>query len=229
MYKSLLRKSDSQSDFDCIFIDKYTSDGSNNDDDDDDDDEDDDDNEILREYIIRLLKYLNVISKNQIQSIEMELDLLITNEKSKMNNDVRQPERNNNKEDNEIWKIDEIQDNNTLLDKNGKPLKPFVLLPSTSSTSTRQQLKSQVFQPSHRLPTMTIDEYLNNEYEMGNVLQGGNENEPTSKDKLKLKSEMDGSKEGEESIDKLRIDDENWKIFTDENEKGSGNKLMNKG
>lgn len=53
-----------------------------------------------------------------------------------------------------------------LLSKEGRPLQPFVI------TNKRQQLKDQVFQPGHNLPTMTIDEYLQQEMDRGNIIQG---------------------------------------------------------
>ena len=44
------------------------------------------------------------------------------------------------------------------------PLKPFVLL------NKREQLRRQVFQPGHTLPTMTIEEYLEREMARGNFI-----------------------------------------------------------
>jgi len=54
-----------------------------------------------------------------------------------------------------------------LLSKDGKPLRPFVLL------DKRQQLKDGVFGPGHNLPTMTIDEYLEEERRRGGIVEGG--------------------------------------------------------
>jgi len=54
-----------------------------------------------------------------------------------------------------------------LLSKDGKPLRPFVLL------DKRQQLKDGVFGPGHNLPTMTIDEYLEEERRRGGIIEGG--------------------------------------------------------
>lgn len=52
-----------------------------------------------------------------------------------------------------------------------QPLRPFTILPA--GTTDRQRLQAQVFQPDHRLPTMSIDEYLAIEQERGNVITGG--------------------------------------------------------
>jgi hypothetical protein len=54
-----------------------------------------------------------------------------------------------------------------LLSSKGKVLRPFVI------TSNREEMVRNVFRPSHRLPTMSIDEFLKQEYERGNILQGG--------------------------------------------------------
>jgi immunoglobulin-binding protein 1 len=54
-----------------------------------------------------------------------------------------------------------------MLSKEGRPLQPFVIM------NKREQLKSQVFGYGHNLPTMTIDEYLEQENERGNIIEGG--------------------------------------------------------
>ena len=51
-----------------------------------------------------------------------------------------------------------------------QPLQPFTILPSGGD---RVGLQEQVFQPDHRLPTMSIDEYLEIERQRGNILTGG--------------------------------------------------------
>jgi immunoglobulin-binding protein 1 len=54
-----------------------------------------------------------------------------------------------------------------LISKDGKPLRPFTLL------DKRQQLKGGVFGPGHNLPTITIDEYLEEERRRGGMMEGG--------------------------------------------------------
>jgi immunoglobulin-binding protein 1 len=56
-----------------------------------------------------------------------------------------------------------------ILSAAGKPLRPFTLLDS------RQTLKNGVFKPGHNLPTMTIDEYLEEERARGGIIEGGGE------------------------------------------------------
>ncbi len=59
--------------------------------------------------------------------------------------------------------------NGPILSAGGKPLRPFTLLDS------RQTLKDGVFRPGHNLPTMTIDEYLDEERARGGIIEGGGE------------------------------------------------------
>lgn len=54
-----------------------------------------------------------------------------------------------------------------LLSSDGKPLRPFTLLDS------RERLKAGVFKSGHNLPTMTIDEYLEEERRRGGIIEGG--------------------------------------------------------
>ncbi|KAJ3313702.1 hypothetical protein HDU93_004878 [Gonapodya sp. JEL0774] len=56
-----------------------------------------------------------------------------------------------------------------LLSADGKPLRPFVI------TSERERFREGVFRPSHALPTMSIEEYLEIEKQRGNMLSGGGE------------------------------------------------------
>jgi immunoglobulin-binding protein 1 len=48
-----------------------------------------------------------------------------------------------------------------------KPLRPFII------TSKREEIRQRVFRPGWRLPTMTIDEYLELERARGNIIEGG--------------------------------------------------------
>ena len=54
-----------------------------------------------------------------------------------------------------------------ILSTGGKPLRPFTLLDS------RQTVKNGVFKSGHNLPTMTIDEYLEEERARGGIIEGG--------------------------------------------------------
>ena len=97
-----------------------------------------------------------------------------------------------------------------LLSKQGKPLQPFTLL------GNRQELARGVFRPGHNLPTMTIDEYLDEEARRGGIIEGGGEAswhrpEPDEDDIEKADAETMKARE--------------WDEFVEANPKGSGNTL----
>ena len=121
-----------------------------------------------------------------------------------------------------------------------------MILPSNAAE--RARLQAQVFQPDHRLPTMTIDEYLEIEQQRGNIISGGgyvyprnvlafcssilhrpqSESKLTSKEQLALDAEQDGTAFGEEKAEEKRQRDEAWAQYTDTHPKGAGN-TMNRG
>ncbi|MCJ1312000.1 hypothetical protein MMC25_005674 [Agyrium rufum] len=97
-----------------------------------------------------------------------------------------------------------------ILSKEGKPLKPFTLLDS------RQRLINGVFKPDHSLPTMTIDEYLDEEKRRGGMIEGGGEqsgNQPEPDEDNMEKADAETMKKRE------------WDEFVEANPKGSGNTL----
>ena len=88
-----------------------------------------------------------------------------------------------------------------------------------------------MFRDSHRLPTMTIDEYLAEEQRQGNIITGGGQasaDAPTESELLALAAEDDGTMEGEEKGEQKRQKDEKWAQYTDANKRGAGN-TMNRG
>ncbi|EGC44583.1 TapA protein [Histoplasma capsulatum var. duboisii H88] len=97
-----------------------------------------------------------------------------------------------------------------LLSKTGVPLQPFVL------TSKRTELRNGVFRPGHNLPTMSIDEYLEEERKRGGIIEGGGE----QSDQPKEIDEDDLEKADKETM-KARA----WDEFTEDNPRGSGNTL----
>ncbi|KAF2423593.1 phosphatase 2A-associated protein [Tothia fuscella] len=97
-----------------------------------------------------------------------------------------------------------------ILSKEGKPLRPFTLL------DKRTELRQGVFRPDHSLPTMSIDEYLEEEKKRGGIIEGGGEASG-----IRPEPDEDNYAKGEEETMKARA----WDDFTEENPKGSGNTL----
>ncbi|KZO90489.1 TAP42-like protein [Calocera viscosa TUFC12733] len=188
------------------------------------------DEDKARELTFAVLRLGHIQCQAQLRSIHEEMELL-------RNAPPEQPqtpadERRTNEDG--TWRLDRINQvltdvNGPLLDPQGRPLRPFTLLPSNTSsvTADRQRLQAQVFRPSHRLPTMTIEEYLAEEQRRGNVISGGgaaSENAPTSKEQLQLDTEMEGTAFAEERAEEQRRKDEDWAVWTDANPKGAGNR-----
>jgi immunoglobulin-binding protein 1 len=98
--------------------------------------------------------------------------------------------------------------NGPLLSKQGKPLQPFTL------TDRRTELQRGVFRSGHNLPTMSIDEYLEEERKRGGIVQGGNNEQVQEID------EDDLVKADQETM-KAR----SWDEYKEDNPRGSGNTL----
>ncbi len=91
-----------------------------------------------------------------------------------------------------------------ILSSGGKPLRPFTLLDS------RQSLKAGVFRPGHNLPTMTIDEYLEEERARGGIIEGGGEASG-----IIAEPDEDNYEKGDEETMKAR----HWDEFVEANPK----------
>ncbi|OAL37668.1 hypothetical protein AYO20_03175 [Fonsecaea nubica] len=97
-----------------------------------------------------------------------------------------------------------------LLSSSGKPLQPFTL------TDKRTQLRQGVFRPGHNLPTMSIDEYLEEERRRGGIIDGGgNANAP----------QAEPDEDNMEQVDAATMKAREWDEFVEANPKGAGNTL----
>jgi len=101
------------------------------------------------------------------------------------------------------------RDTGPLLTKDGKPLRHFVIV------NQREAIRDQVFRPGWRLPTMTIDEYLEQEVARGNIISGGGQ--------IPEKKEIDDN--DEHAIDEETFKAREWDEFKDNNPRGWGNRI----
>lgn len=95
-----------------------------------------------------------------------------------------------------------------LLSPGGKPLQPFTIV------GKRSQLQQGVFRPSHNLPTMSIDEYLEEERRRGGIIEG-------TGDEPKPDPDEDNMVEVDAATKKAR----EWDDFVEANPKGAGNTI----
>lgn len=156
----------------------------------------------LRETTISLLTLLLIQSVQSLSSIEQELDLLRSaassariidedNERREAERAVAQRRQEGSSSSSalrpgEHWRLDlplnslsrnghGLSTPSNLTDNRGKPTQPFTILPSAGlqSLSDRARLGAEVWRSGHRLPTMTIEEYLEEERRRGNIITGG--------------------------------------------------------
>lgn len=97
-----------------------------------------------------------------------------------------------------------------LLDKSGKPLQPFTL------TDKRTQLKDGVFRPGHSLPTMSIDEYLEEEKRRGGILDSNTSANGQT---------VDFDEDNDAHVDAATMKAREWDEFVEANPKGAGNTI----
>ncbi|KAF2019945.1 TAP42-like protein [Aaosphaeria arxii CBS 175.79] len=97
-----------------------------------------------------------------------------------------------------------------ILSRDGKPMRPFTLL------DNRSRLQQGVFRPDHSLPTMTIDEYLEEEKRRGGIIEGGGEQSG-----IRPEPDEDDLVKADEETMKARA----WDEFKEDNPKGSGNTI----
>ncbi|KAH9066366.1 TAP42-like protein [Lactarius vividus] len=194
-------------------------------------DEQDDEDE-RRAATLLLLRLAYAQAQAQLASIAQELELL-RSAPQPGTSDRTHP--SSSEAEHALWRLDAPtravgRQGGPLLDPAGKPLQPFTILPSGAS-SDRARLQEQVFQADHRLPTMSIDEYLEIERQRGNILTGGGPQsaaKPTSSEQLAIDAEQEGTAFGDAKSEEKRRKDEEWARFTDDNPRGAGN-TMNRG
>lgn len=128
----------------------------------------------------------------------------------------------------DAWRLDShwfSKASGPLLSETGKPLRPFVITPAADK---RAQMQAAVFRPSHRLPTMSIDEYLAEEERRGNIIPRSNPDEPTPREQRTTMAEMDGTREAEDALEEARQEAIYWDAYKEQHRRGEGN-TMNRG
>ncbi|GBE81898.1 serine/threonine protein phosphatase PP2A-associated protein [Sparassis latifolia] len=198
--------------------------------------EDDPDTEdVLRQATLLLLRLTYAEAHAQSESLDQELQLLRSAPPPRpveLASDYSR--RRKEPQSDDMWRLDAPipsggpDGKGPLLDSSGKPLRPFTILPASSD---RARLQAEVFRPDHRLPTMSVDEYLEVERQRGYIITGGgpqSEAAPTSSEQLALDAEMEGTVFAEQKAEEKRQKDEAWARYTDTHPRGAGN-TMNRG
>lgn len=183
--------------------------------------------QTLRSYLTLLIVLHALRTAALLESVSQELELLtnVPPEEAMQTAPAEQAQRSDS-----TWRLDQTwsaSSNAPLLSESGRPLRPFTIIPNQSK---REQLKSEVFRPSHRLPTMSIDEYLAEEARRGNIVQGKGQTPDTAtpREHRTERAEQDGTRDAEEAEEEARQEAIRWDAFKDAHRRGEGNR-MNRG
>lgn len=175
-----------------------------------------DNDEILRRLRLAQISKHAHASFESLESIAQELHILSLAPPEPPNRDTAQPDDREKRRQGDGYseRLDNLHLSaglsGPLLDAKGKPMRPFTLL------GKRQELRNGVFRPDHSLPTMSIDEYLEEEKRRGGIIDGGG---PQSG--IKPEVDEDDMDRADQETMKARA----WDEFTEANPKGSGNTL----
>lgn len=175
------------------------------------------DEEMYRNLLIMRLKLLSYNAFNEIEQILYEIELLqnfvkmVPVENTPLNREDRNTKPDPTGYTERLETIDR-----PILSKSGKVLRTFTL------TNKRQQLQDKVKGYGQYGPTMTVEEFLQHEFESGRVLQGG-ENEL-----IREQNEKEDNEDNYEYNDRETYKAREWDEFKENNPRGSGN-TMNRG
>ncbi|RKF64188.1 Uncharacterized protein C63.05 [Erysiphe neolycopersici] len=179
------------------------------------------DEETIREFHLTNISLFTHNTFQALESLNRELEVLMMAPPSPISSieslgqDNRERIDLRNKDEIDSYRLDRLDNfsstkNLPILSSSGKPLRPFTLL------NSRQALKKGVFRPGHNLPTMTIDEYLEEERARGGIIEGGG---PASE--IRAEPDEDDFRIADEETMKAR----EWDEFKESNHRGSGNTL----
>lgn len=179
------------------------------------------DDEVVRDLQFAQLEELALAAVASLEMLNMELDIVAQfpdpinkKEHQEMEADDKRSEKREFK-DSFTEKLESRLTNKDipLLGKNGKVNRPFTIV-----GSKREQLQRKVMGTGQYFPTMSVEEYLDEEMKRGGIIQGGG---PSSKkDDEDSESESDEEKRDAETY-KAR----EWDEFVEANPKGSGNTI----
>jgi hypothetical protein len=166
------------------------------------------DEEVQRSSNFARLELYSLRCLSDLEMIDMEMELL--RNRPMLEEQGAQGIRTESQRDQQSRKVDFTRAQGPLLNKFGKVNRPFTIV------SSRDQIKRGVFGTGQYLPTMTVDEYLDEERRQGRIIEGGgNQNERNSSD------DEDNMNKQDEKTYKAR----EWDEFVEANPKGSGNTI----
>ncbi|KAK8868178.1 TAP42-like family protein [Apiospora arundinis] len=181
--------------------------------------EDGGDEEAVRELYLANISYCAYMTFQALEGISREMDVLaqapvpLIPTTTTVEEDERR-RRSPTEVDDYSGRLDRpfqnMQSSGPLLSQDGKPLRPFTL------TSGRQDVQQGVFRSGHNLPTMSIDQYLEEERKRGGIIKGGGEASGR---------QATPDEDNYEKADAETMKAREWDEYVEANPKGSGNTL----
>lgn len=175
------------------------------------------DEEMYRNLLIMKLKSLSYSAFNDIEQILYEIELLQNFVKMAPIENFHPDKKDQSTNADPTGFTERLETiDKPILSESGKVLRNFTLV------NKRQQLQDKVKGYGQYGPTMTVEEFLQHEFESGRVLQGGEE---------ELKQEQQRKEDNEDNYeynDRETYKAREWDEFKENNPKGSGN-TMNRG
>lgn len=175
------------------------------------------DEEMYRNLLIMKLKSLSYSAFNDIEQILYEIELLQNFVKMAPIENFQSDKKDQSTNADPTGFTERLETiDKPILSESGKVLRNFTLV------NKRQQLQDKVKGYGQYGPTMTVEEFLQHEFESGKVLQGGEE---------ELKQEQQRKEDNEDNYeynDRETYKAREWDEFKENNPKGSGN-TMNRG
>lgn len=175
------------------------------------------DEEMYRNLLIMKLKSLSYSAFNDIEQILYEIELLQNFIKMAPIENFHPDKKDQSTNADPTGFTERLETiDKPILSESGKVLRNFTLV------NKRQQLQDKVKGYGQYGPTMTVEEFLQHEFESGRVLQGGEE---------ELKQEQQRKEDNEDNYeynDRETYKAREWDEFKENNPKGSGN-TMNRG
>ncbi|EFX02922.1 tor signaling pathway regulator [Grosmannia clavigera kw1407] len=174
---------------------------------DESEDEGDEDDEVARELYLAQLAYCAHMAFQSLESLNRE-DELLAQAHISLSDASTLRRLQSSFGSSPTWAG--AQGAGPLLTPDGKPRQPFTIMGS------RAEMAKAVFRPGHNLPTMSIDDYLEEERRRGGIIEGGG---PSSG--LPAEPDEDNYEKADAETYKARA----WDEFTEANPRGSGNTL----
>lgn len=112
-----------------------------------------------------------------------------------------------------------------LLTPDGKVNRPFTIVGNLAQKVQRDDIMKRVRGTGQYAPTMTVEEYLDEEMRRGGIIQGGGNKKPEDDEDEETPEDEDDTVRGYQRSSEKTTKDREWDQFVEANPKGAGNTI----